>query len=73
MWLRVALIRTNVSEEGIASIIKVKRISELGNEQYLETQLSCEETVSAFLHILIQLLVTDNVITSFLILFALMI
>jgi hypothetical protein len=30
MWRRVALVRTDVSEERIASIIWVKRISELG-------------------------------------------
>jgi hypothetical protein len=30
MWCRVTLVRTDVSEERIASIIRVKRISELG-------------------------------------------
>jgi hypothetical protein len=30
MGLRVVLVRTDVSEESIASIIRVKRISELG-------------------------------------------
>jgi hypothetical protein len=30
MWRRVALVRTNVSEERIASIIGMKRIIELG-------------------------------------------
>jgi hypothetical protein len=31
MWRRVALVRTGVSEEPIAPIIRVKRISKLGN------------------------------------------
>jgi hypothetical protein len=30
MWSRVDLIRTDVSEENIASIIRVQRINELG-------------------------------------------
>jgi hypothetical protein len=30
MWLQVAVVRTDVSEERIASIIRVERISELG-------------------------------------------
>jgi hypothetical protein len=30
MWRRVALVRTDISEERIASIIRVKKLSELG-------------------------------------------
>jgi hypothetical protein len=30
MWGRVALVETNVSEERIPSIVRVKRINELG-------------------------------------------
>jgi hypothetical protein len=45
MWRRVDLVRTDVSEERVASIIKVKRISELGtlaaNCQLLTLSLPC--------------------------------
>jgi hypothetical protein len=55
----VALVRTDVPEEIIASIIRVKRISELG-------------TTLASLRSVLQLLVTVNVVHSSTIIFTLM-
>jgi hypothetical protein len=36
MWRRVGLVRTNVSEESIASIFRVGRIKELGDSFHPE-------------------------------------
>jgi hypothetical protein len=63
MWCRVVLVRTDVSEECIASISRVKRISELGTTLAI---------TSNFLHSVLQLLVIANVFRSSLILFTLM-
>jgi hypothetical protein len=57
----VAVVRTDVSEENIASVIKVKRISELG------TTLAVISNRNSVL----QLLVTANVVPTSLILFTL--
>jgi hypothetical protein len=43
MWRRIALVRTDVSEDRIASVIRVKRISELGT-------LAVSSNRSIFLH-----------------------
>jgi hypothetical protein len=51
MYRRVALVITDVSEELIASIIRVTRIGELG-------------TTQQYLCIVLQLLVTANVVPS---------
>jgi hypothetical protein len=62
----MALVRTNVSEECIASIIMVTRISELGQRwQYLVAQ-------EVFLYGVLWLLVTANIVLSFPILVTLM-
>jgi hypothetical protein len=53
MLRRVALVRTNVSEELSASIIRVTRIGELGTYMYIE-----------FLLNVLRLLVTANVVPS---------
>jgi hypothetical protein len=60
MLRRVVLIRTDVSEEHISSIIKVTRISELG------TTLAVTSNRSGviFLRSVLQLLVTANVVPS---------
>jgi hypothetical protein len=55
-WHHVALFRTDILEEGIASIIKMERIIE----------------VRAFSHSVAQLLVTANIVPSSLILSTLM-
>jgi hypothetical protein len=39
IWHRVALVRTDVSKERIASIIRVERISELGTMSAVTTNL----------------------------------
>jgi hypothetical protein len=43
MLLRVALVRTDVSEEPGASFIRVTRIGELGKKLQLATDVRCEE------------------------------
>jgi phage-related holin len=70
MLLRVVLIRTDVSEECIASIIRVTIINELGtmftvtkNRSTLQINIICN---------VLQLLVTANVVPSSLILFTVM-
>jgi hypothetical protein len=46
---RVAIVRTDVSEESIASIIRVTRIGELGTYlANLATKARCEETIVCF-------------------------
>jgi hypothetical protein len=60
----VSLIRTNVSEECIVSIIRATRIGELGTTSAV--------TNNVFLRSVLQLLVTANVVPSSLILFTLM-
>jgi hypothetical protein len=55
----VALVRSNVSEEHIASITRVKRLSELGTE------------LAVFLRSVFQLLVTANAVSRSQILFTL--
>jgi demethoxyubiquinone hydroxylase (CLK1/Coq7/Cat5 family) len=51
MLHRVALVRTDASEERIASIIRVTRIGELG-------------TIRLFLRSVLLLLVTNNIVPS---------
>jgi hypothetical protein len=46
MLRRVALVRTNVSEECMASIIRVKIISELGTTSAVTTNRSCKEILT---------------------------
>jgi hypothetical protein len=57
MFHQMALARTDVLEENIASIIRVERMSELGML-----------AVTSFLHSVLWLLVTVNVVPSSLIL-----
>jgi hypothetical protein len=57
MLLRVALVRTDVSEDLSSSFIRVTRIGELGTKLYF-----------AFLRSVLRLLVTTNVLPSSLIL-----
>jgi hypothetical protein len=45
MLLRVALVRTDVSEAHIASIIRVTVIGQLGTLAVLVTEARCEEIV----------------------------
>jgi hypothetical protein len=58
MSRHVALVRTDVSEEFSASIIRVKRISEL------ETMLAVTNAMIVFLRSVRRLLVTDSVVPS---------
>jgi hypothetical protein len=55
MWRHVALVRTNVSEERIAFIIRMTRIGELGTTLAITRK---------FLRNVLRLLVTDNVVPS---------
>jgi hypothetical protein len=57
MWRRAALIRTELSDEHIASIIRVKRVGELGTEE------RCEE-ILIFVRSLIRLLLIAIVVPS---------
>jgi hypothetical protein len=52
MLHRVTVVRTDISEERIASIIRVTRTSELG------------KTLAAFIRSVLPLLVTTNVVPS---------
>jgi hypothetical protein len=52
----VALVRTDVSEESIASIIRVRRIGELG--------ITLAVVIVVFLLSMLRLLVTDSVVPS---------
>jgi hypothetical protein len=76
MLRRVVLVRTHVSEEGIASIIRVTRIGELGTLA-VTTNRSMLRRNSMYSYVFLRrahrLLVTDNVIPSSLILVTLMI
>jgi hypothetical protein len=63
---RVALVRTNVSEDVISSVIGVKRIGELG------TTLAITSKRSAEIRSVLQLVVTVNVVASSPIVFTLM-
>jgi hypothetical protein len=77
MLRRVALVRTDVSEEHIASIIRVTKIDELGILALLATDGRCEETLSSTKHLVFlrsvrRLLVMANVFPSSPILVALM-
>jgi hypothetical protein len=60
MLRRVALVRTDVSEELSASIIKVTRIGELGTT----LAITSKQHTLVFLRILRRLLVTANVVPS---------
>jgi hypothetical protein len=65
MWRRVGPVRTEVSEEYIASIIKVKRISRLG--MIAATEESCEEILTRLVALFRSVLhstVTVNVVLS---------
>jgi hypothetical protein len=74
MLRRVALVRTDISEELSSSTIRVKRITELGTTLAV-TDARYEETQSVkhfvFLRSLRRLLVTANVVPSSLILITL--
>jgi hypothetical protein len=61
MLRRVALVRTDVSEEHIASSIGVKRMGELGTTFAVTSNRST-------LRIVLQLLVTANIVSSLLVL-----
>jgi hypothetical protein len=48
MWRRVALVRTNISEEGIAAIIRLTKTGVVGTRNmllYLKRQISAERIV----------------------------
>jgi hypothetical protein len=70
MWCRMALVRTDVSEERIASIIKVKRISDLGTALAVPSTWSTLQSKIRIRNAL-QFLGTANVLSS-LIIFGLM-
>jgi hypothetical protein len=61
---RVALVRTDVSEERIASIIRVIRNGELGTLAVTSNHTRCEETVykNSIFRSVLRLLVTANVV-----------
>jgi hypothetical protein len=67
MWHRVALVWTDISEERIASTIKVKRISELQITLTVTSNLITIRKNWFFFHSVLQLQVTVNVIPSSLI------
>jgi hypothetical protein len=47
IWLHVGLVRTDVSEERVASVFRVERISELGRTLALSSrQPHCEEALT---------------------------
>jgi hypothetical protein len=64
MLRRVAFTTTGVSEEHIASIIRVTRIGELGTTLALSTDACCEEILSEKGRVNMQYLVTANVAPS---------
>jgi hypothetical protein len=75
MLHRVALVRTDVSEELSASFIKVTRIGQLGTTLAVTSNrrtLRRNRNVLVFLHSMHRLLVTASVVPSLLILFTLM-
>jgi hypothetical protein len=68
----VALVRTDVSEEGIASIIRAKRISELGSALAVTSnRRSVRRNEIVFLRRVLQAVVIAKVVPSSLILFIL--
>jgi hypothetical protein len=61
----VALVRTDVSEEPSASIIRMKRINALGTSAITSNQLTLQRNIIlVFLHSMCQLLVMANVPSS---------
>jgi hypothetical protein len=74
MWRRVVLIRAHVSEEGIASIIRLNRIGALGTTLAVTSNRRALRRNShiVFLRSVRRLLVTANVVTSSTILVTLM-
>jgi hypothetical protein len=74
MLRHVILVRTDVSEERSASIIRVTRIGELGITAVINNQRKLRNIVLLFLFLrsVRQMLVTANVIPSLLILVTLM-
>jgi hypothetical protein len=67
MFSRVAVVRTDVSEERIISIFRLTRIGEIG------ITLAANRNIVVFLRSLLRLLVTANVVSSSPILVTLMI
>jgi hypothetical protein len=61
MLRRVALVKSDISEEHVASIIREERISELGTTLAVTSNRS---TQFVFLRNVLQLLVTANVVSS---------
>jgi hypothetical protein len=68
----LVLVRTDISEERFSSIIREKRICELGTTLKERSNLSTLRRNAVFLRSVLQLLVTANVVPSSLILFTLM-
>jgi hypothetical protein len=64
MLRRVALVRTGVSEERSASIIRVTRIGELGMLAVTNNQCTLRRSIKQFLRSLRRVLVTANVVPT---------
>jgi hypothetical protein len=64
MLRRVALVRTDVSEEISASIIRVTKIGELGTTSTVTSNRNTLLTHTVFLRSVLRLLVTTNVVPS---------
>jgi hypothetical protein len=67
----VALVRTEVSEKRVASIIKLTRISELGTTSAVSSYWSLLQYSTVLLHSMLWLLVASNVVVNLPILFTL--
>jgi hypothetical protein len=60
----VALVKTDVSEEGITSIIRVKKISELGTKLQLATDALLMVTMSVFIRATGRQIPEDGILNS---------
>jgi hypothetical protein len=72
MLRRVAIVRTDVSEERIASDIRMTRICKVGRTLAVTSNRSWRVSELVFLHSVLRLLTTTNVVTSSQIFVALM-